>query len=161
MSIEIRSIELTGLTHLRGLNLGNVLEKLTAVPLDIFRYTSLPEEGEAKTPYFVAKLGEEELLVNVPQAVTNELSENQYAFQRGDAVFELSGNWRDLMAEVCIYDFAQTKPGDFSMVLMAGVSVWILIPEADQPLMMGCDPSFGHYLFTTIQRQIAESPFLN
>lgn len=153
MSIVIQEKSLSSLTHFRGTNLTQLLEQLGQSDMDIFEYRVLADMG------FVAKLGEDELLVH-SQTALNMVSNEQYAFQRGDAILELSGNWLGLMSEVCIFDFKQTRPGSFLMVLMAGVSVWMLIPQADAPLIIGCDPSYGHYLFSTLQHQVAQSPFL-
>ncbi|WP_373019573.1 hypothetical protein [Thiomicrorhabdus sp.] len=154
MSVSLRVKNSANLQHLRGPNLSEVLTRFESSDLALFRYRNLAEDQ------FIAKLGREELLIRSEIDLSDSLESGQYAFQRGDAMFELSGNWKGLLSEVCIFDFRQSRPGDFLMVSMAGVSVWMLVPEVDKPLVLGCDPTYGHYLLETLQRQIDESPFL-
>ncbi|MDG6774340.1 hypothetical protein QCB45_08345 [Thiomicrorhabdus sp. ZW0627] len=155
MSLALRLKSSENLLHLRGANLYEVLARFEASDLEMFRYKNLAKDQ------FIAKLGMEELLICSEIDLSDSLESGQYAFQRGDAMFELSGDWKALMSEVCIYDFRQSRPGDFLMASVAGVSVWMLLPEADEPLILGCDPTYGHYLLSTLQRQLEESPFLN
>lgn len=146
------------LLHIRGQNVLKVLGQLGCEELGVFQFKAFADN------HFVAKLGKEELMLapnNTMRMVLGGVEQDFYAFQRGDAVFELSGNWQGLMSEVCIYDFRQSRPGDFLMVLIAGVSVWMLIPQDGETLFLGCDPSYGHYLSLTLMRQVDESPFLN
>ncbi|WP_130536651.1 hypothetical protein [Thiomicrorhabdus indica] len=152
--LQLISKDLSNLMHLRGEGMQEVLASLGAENLEIFQYRSVAKDQ------FVANLGDEELYVCVEQPVQVSLEKNQYAFPRGDAVFELLGNWKALLSEVCIYDFRQCRPGDFLMVSVAGISAWLLIPETDEPLILGCDPTLGHYFQETLTRQIEESPFL-
>lgn len=155
MTIQVAQQSLENLTVLRGKRLPELIEKM-ALPLPkLFRYENLVDQN------FIANLGEEEILIN--HAVFNKtlLEEEQYAFQRGDVIFTLSGDWRSLMSEICIYDFRQARPGDFSMVLIAGVGVWMLIPDDNASLVIGCDPTYGHYLMKTLQHQIKHSLYLN
>ncbi|MBF6057991.1 hypothetical protein [Thiomicrorhabdus heinhorstiae] len=154
MSLQISQKNVPGLLHLRGKKLNEILASFDAADLQVFQYKSLAENQ------FVAKLGEEELYVCADGSVSVSTEHNQYAFRRGDAIFEVAGNWKNLMAEVCIYDFRQSCPGDFLMVAMAGISAWLLIPEEGKPLILGCDPTFGHYLLETLTKQIETSPFL-
>lgn len=153
MSVQITELSMTGLLHLRGQKISQALTEVGGDEMLIFSYRKVA------TNQFIARLGVEEFLINLNNFDSNVLNEKQYAFQRGDVVFELSGNWRALMSEVCIYDFRQASPGDFAMVSVAGVSVWMLIPD-DASLVVGCDPTYGHYLLTTLQKQIDSSPFL-
>lgn len=155
MTVQIHKKAYTNLTHLRGKRLGDSLKKITSAQLDIFKYQLLGENE------FIAKLGNEEYLLNIQNFSVDLLESQQYAFQRGDAVYELSGNWIALMSEVCIYDFRQAVPGEFLMVLVAGISVWILVPEPNGNLIVGCDPTLEEYLENTLHRQINVSPFLN
>ncbi|MBO1927601.1 hypothetical protein J3998_08435 [Thiomicrorhabdus sp. 6S2-11] len=153
-ALQIHCKPLPGLMHFRGANMASILEKNDAADLQIFQYRKLSDDR------FIANLGAEEIYFCVDAAESLELQANQYAFPRADATFELSGNWKALMSEVCIYDFRQSQPGDFLMVSIAGVSAWLLIPEADEPLILGCDPTFGHYFQEILMKQIEESPFL-
>jgi len=155
MRVRLTTLSLDNLMVLRGKNLLDLVNKMTLSVPTLFRYE---KHGQQE---FIANLGTSEILINHSSFENSLLEENQYAFQRGDAVFTLSGDWQALMKEVCIYDFRQAKPGDFSMVLVAGVGVWMLIPEANTPLILGCDPTYGHYLKETLQNQINQSPFLN
>jgi len=155
MSIEIHSLALENLMVLRGKSLPEFVQKMDLPLPDLFKYEMLDEQA------FIANLGTSEILVNYPGFKTEDLGVQQYAFQRGDAIISLSGDWKSLMSEVCIYDFRQTRPGDFAMVLVAGVSVWILIPEDNSSLTLGCDPTYGHYLLETLYNQIYKSHFLN
>lgn len=154
MSIQITPLTLDNLTVLRGKRLADFIQKMGLPLPELFKYASFGEQR------FIANLGAGEILINHPGFNVRLLDEEQYAFQRGDVVLSLSGDWRALMSEVCIYDFRQARPGDFSMVLMAGVGAWMLIPEENAPLIIGCDPTYGHYLLETLQRQIDQSPFL-
>ncbi len=155
MGIQLVSTKFEHLTVLRGKRLAELIKKLNLSVPSLFEYQKYNGHG------FIANLGAGEILINHSSFNESLLEEDQYAFQRGDAVFTLSGDWRALMSEVCIYDFRQAKPGDFTMVLVAGVGVWMLIPEDDAPLILGCDPTYGHYLQETLQNQINQSPFLN
>ena len=153
-SLQLRTKSLSNFLHLRGEDMQEVLALLGAENLEIFQYRFVAKNQ------FVTKLGEEELYVCVEQPLQLSSEKNQYAFPRGDAVFELSGNWKALLSEVCIYDFRQCRPGDFLMVSIAGISAWLMIPQADEPLILGCDPTLGHYFQEILTRQIEESPFL-
>ena len=155
MSIQLTKQTLPNLTVLRGKNLSQLLLKIELSNPEIFKYHNL-NNGE-----FVANLGQEEILINHSSFSYEQLESQQYAFQRGDVVISLSGDWRKLMTEVCVYDFRQAKPGDFVMVLMAGVSVWMLIPQEGEPVIIGCDPTYGEYFIETLEEQIHTSPFLN
>ncbi|MBO1923392.1 hypothetical protein [Thiomicrorhabdus sp. 6S3-12] len=153
-TVQLALKSLANLLHLRGEGLNEILASFGAESLEIFQYQSL---GEGQ---FVAKLGTDELYLSVEPSVELAEEKNQYAFPRGDAAFELSGNWKALLSEVCIYDFRQCRPGDFLMVSIAGISAWLLIPESDKPLILGCDPTYGHYFQETLIKQIEKSPFL-
>jgi len=155
MSIQLQSSSLEHLTVLRGKNLSGLVQSLTGSVPALFHYQKFENRG------FIANLGSEEFLINLADFHRDQLESDQYAFQRGDVVISISGQWRELMSEVCIYDFRQACPGEFLMVLVAGVSVWMLIPEATETLVMGCDPTYGHYLFKTLEHQKNTSPFLN
>lgn len=155
MSIQIKTLALGHLIVLRGKNLPELVKKIDLPLPDLFKYNMFDEQK------FIANLGTSEILINHPVIKPEELDDQQYAFQRGDVVISLSGDWRALMSEVCVYDFRQARPGDFSMVLVAGVSVWMLIPEDNSSLTLGCDPTYGHYLLETLHKQIDQSPFLN
>lgn len=155
MSIQITPLALENLSVLRGKQLADFIQKMGLPLPSLFKYAMFGEHA------FVANLGAGEILINHPGFNVDLLESEQYAFQRGDVVLSISGDWRSLMSEVCIYDFRQARPGDFSMVLLAGVGAWMLIPEENAPLTLGCDPTYGHYLLETLQRQINQSPFLN
>lgn len=155
MSTRISKILCMSLIHLRGKNLEKIVKHFSASNLAMFEYQNGDEYQ------FVAKLGEEEFLLNQQGFNMDLVEAQQYAFQRGDAVFRLSGQWLNLMSEVCVYDFRQARPGNFLMVLVAGISVWMLVPESNGDLIIGCDPTYGHYLYETLQNQINVSPFLN
>lgn len=155
MSIQIKTLALDNLMVLRGKSLAEYVQKVELPLPDLFKYEKLDNQA------FIANLGTSEILINHPAVKSEELGTQQYAFQRGDAVFTLSGDWRSLMTEVSIYDFRQAKPGDFLMILVAGVGVWMLIPDDNSLLTLGCDPTYGHYLQETLNNQIDQSPFLN
>lgn len=154
MSVQMAKKPLTGLTVLRGKNLPQLISKLESEIPVLFGYHAYGDEA------FIASLGAEEYLINHPKFSHDLLESEQYAFQRGDVIITLSGNWRALMSEVCIYDFRQANPGDFAMVLIAGVSVWMLIPVDGDAVTLGCDPTYGEYLIETLENQINTSPFL-
>ncbi|MDX1353462.1 MAG: hypothetical protein R3254_10640 [Thiomicrorhabdus sp.] len=155
MSIQVNTLALENLMVLRGKSLAELVQKMDLPLPDLFKYEMFDNQA------FIANLGTSEILINHPAFKSQELGSQQYAFQRGDAVLSLSGDWRLLMSEVCIYDFRQARHGDLLMVLVAGVSVWMLIPEDNSPLILGCDPTYGHYLLETLHNQINQSPFLN
>ncbi|WP_040725510.1 hypothetical protein [Thiomicrorhabdus sp. Kp2] len=155
MSIQLKKQTLPNLTVLRGKNLSQLISKLELSNPEIFKYHNL-NNGE-----FVANLGQEEILINLSSFSYDQLETQQYAFQRGDVVINLSGNWRKLMSEVCVFDFRQARPGDFVMVLIAGVGAWMLIPQEGEPVTIGCDPTYGEYFIETLEKQIHTSPFLN
>ncbi|WP_321324017.1 hypothetical protein [Thiomicrorhabdus sp.] len=155
MKIQLTKHSLPNLTVLRGKNLPQLIAKLEIANPELFKYELFNKEE------FIANLGQEEILINHSKFSYDQLELQQYAFQRGDVVITLSGDWRNLMSEVCVFDFRQAKPGDFVMVLMAGVGVWMLIPEEGEPVTIGCDPTYGQYFIETLEKQIETSPFLN
>lgn len=155
MSVQLANFSLENLMVVRGKQLSELITNMALSVPNLFKYQKFNEQE------FIANLGESELLINTSAFNPEMLNEEQYAFQRGDAVFTLSGDWRSLMTEVCVYDFRQANPGDFSMVLLAGVTVWMLIPDDGEALVFGCDPTYGHYLQETLSNQINQSPFLN
>jgi len=155
MSIQLTQKSFPNLTVLRGKDLPKLISKLEITHPEIFKY----EMGN--NDEFIANLGQEEILINHSSFTYEQLETQQYAFQRGDVVISLSGDWRKLMTEVCVFDFRQAKPGDFVMVLIAGVGAWMLIPQEGEPVTIGCDPTYGEYFIETLEKQIHTSPFLN
>ncbi|KUJ72495.1 hypothetical protein [Thiomicrospira sp. WB1] len=132
--------------HLKDPEVEAVMAKALPDSLALFTYQILADES------LVARLGRDEFLAWGPQAEPLISNDSIRAFQRGDAVFELSGDWRALLAEICIHDFRQTRPGDFLMTTAAGVNVWLLIPDAQAPLWLGCDPTYEVYLHSVLER---------
>lgn len=122
----------------------------------------LPEVMQAATltDGFIARTGREEFLI----ATTTPPTANGttcWCFGRDDRVLALSGpDWRDVMAQVCHMDLRNLGPGDWQMLAAAGVNLWCL--GIDQGLLLGCDPSLGHYLqqtLTEVVRDLTASVF--
>ncbi|MDR9498808.1 MAG: hypothetical protein RI556_06495 [Hydrogenovibrio sp.] len=133
--------------HLKDSEAEEALEKRLNLVLGIFSYRSLTQPTS-----LVARLGSDEYFVCGASSDQMETIKDIRAFQRGDAVFELSGNWLAPLSEICIHDFRQTRPGHFLMTTAAGVNVWLLIPDANAPLIMGCDPTYEAYLYSVLER---------
>lgn len=150
-------IEQGHLFHIKGNNALSPLDALSLqVPEKLFHYSPLDNMG------FVAKLGQSEFLLyrdneeswdDWPDSVSDPQT---YVFPRDDALFTLNGeNWSEFMLQVCSFDFSKSTPGEFILANMAGVSTWFRVPSSDEPLVFGCDPSYGHYLYSTMQEILA------
>jgi sarcosine oxidase, subunit gamma len=83
-----------------------------------------------------------------------------YPVLREDCVFELSGaRANEVLLETCNVNFAplaaaaQDSAGTVVMTMMVGVGVAIIVRPAAQYRLYSiwCDPSFGHYLQSTIE----------
>ncbi|MET0987260.1 MAG: hypothetical protein ABW034_17845 [Steroidobacteraceae bacterium] len=83
-----------------------------------------------------------------------------YPVPREDSEFVLGGvRAASALAEVCNIDFASLKaqPGHAILTLIAGVAV-LVMPQFDgarRRYRIWCDPSFGAYLWTTLNDVIA------
>ena len=60
------------------------------------------------------------------------------------------------MIEVCSFDLGSSHPPQFVMASAAGISIWMRIPAAGEPLLIGCDPSYGYYLVSTLEQIIQD-----
>ena len=80
-----------------------------------------------------------------------------WAFPAADHVFRVTGaGWPGLMAELCALDPALLAEGGWLMTRFARIAVWLFrappAPGAAPPdLLIGCDPSHGRYLTTTLE----------
>jgi sarcosine oxidase subunit gamma len=83
-----------------------------------------------------------------------------YPVLRDDVAFLLGGRGcESLLAEVCNVDFAALEQAGSTVVLtlMAGVAVTVVCETGAEPLYrIWCDPSFGHYLWTSLRDVVSE-----
>lgn len=77
-------------------------------------------------------------------------------FERYDAIFCLSGSsWQSVMLQLCPFDFERMQPGEWQMLVVAGVNCWLyLSADAAETLLLGCDPGFAAYLKQTVEAVI-------
>ena len=108
---------------------------------------------------FVARLGTREclLLAEADDRRADRIAAagvaDTYVFQRDDTLLRVEGDhWAEMMLQVCSYDLCSALPPQFVMTSAAGISIWMRIPAAGEPLLIGCDPSFGHYLVSTLEQ---------
>lgn len=110
----------------------------------------LPEIMQARslTDGFIARTGQEEFLI---AATTPPTADGLccWCYGRDDRVLALTGpDWRRVMAQVCHADLRGFVPDDWQLLAAAGVNLWCL--GIDEGLLLGCDPSLGHYLQQTL-----------
>lgn len=157
--LVLERIEGGTLTHVRGNGAPAAVDSLaTKPPATLFQYNSAGQSD------FVATLGQTEFLIysresdSAEAELQSSANDQTYLFPRDDHIFSLDGDdWQGLLLQVCSMDFSEVKPGEFIMASMAGVSTWFRIPsEEGEPLIFGCDPSYGHYLFHTMAEVVSD-----
>jgi hypothetical protein len=91
-------------------------------------------------------------------ALRDAAGHGTWIFPRQDHIFTLEGTgWRELLLTVCAYEFEQNRGGDFVMTYMAGVGCWFALPHNNgDPVIVGCDPSYGRYLKSTMAAVLAD-----
>jgi hypothetical protein len=103
---------------------------------------------------FVARTGREEFLIAtaIPPRANGE---SCWCYARDDRVLALTGtDWRRVMAQLCHLDLRGFGAGDWQMAAAAGVNVWCL--GLKDGLLLGCDPSLGHYLQQTLTQVVGD-----
>jgi hypothetical protein len=98
---------------------------------------------------FVARTGREEFLIATAIPPRADDGASCWCYARDDRVLALTGTgWRRVMAQICHLDLRGFGAGDWQMAAAAGVNVWCL--GLEDGLLLGCDPSLGHYLQQTL-----------
>lgn len=115
-------------------------------------------EAKAFEAGFLARTGKSEYLVASRTRRTLPASIPPWQFARSDRIFRLQGKgWCDVMAELCPLDLRRMEAEDWLMTTMAGVDVWLFAsPDSEGGVLIGCDPSLGEYLKTTLYEVVAE-----
>jgi hypothetical protein len=127
---------------------------------DWFRHTPITGGGFAVQTgvreVFVLDMGAEKVLRSA--SLHRAAGDGTWVFQREDHIFAFEGTgWRELLLAVCAYEFEQNRGGDFVMTILAGISCWLALPhQEDDPVVFGCDPSYGEYLKSTLTDVVAE-----
>lgn len=82
-----------------------------------------------------------------------------WLFSRSDLILAIEGaDSFALLAQFCAYDFRGFAPGQWLMARLAGVDCWLYGQTGDDEirLLLGCDPSHGRYLHTTLTHAMSE-----
>ncbi|HXH01710.1 MAG TPA: hypothetical protein VNN09_00135 [Candidatus Competibacteraceae bacterium] len=113
---------------------------------------------------FIARTGAREfLLVDGPEGRTTaalpEEADGVLALPRDDQELALGGAaLRDVLLQTCSFDFTKAGPDDIVYANMIGVGCWLRPGGGRIPyLRIGCDPSYGEYLFETLLGIVAEA----
>jgi sarcosine oxidase subunit gamma len=111
---------------------------------------------------FVARTGRDEFLIAGDGSWQPPASSPPWCFQRSDHLIELSGNgWAHALAAVCPHDLRAMGGDAWLMATVAGVDGWLRTgPDPEAGLLIGCDPSYGHYLETTLREVVSETESL-
>ena len=116
---------------------------------------------------FVARLGSRECLLYCDQdeQLANRIAAtvvaDTFVFPRDDTVLAIAGErWEEMMLQICSFDLGSSQPPQFVMASAAGISIWMRIPAAGEPLLVGCDPSYGDYLVSTLEQIIQEFNYM-
>lgn len=91
-------------------------------------------------------------------AIPGELVEGMRVVARDDLEVVLGGEGAaELMTEFCALDLS-TAENDFLLTRVAGVTAWLRVEKVgEQPCYrIGCDPSYGDYLFETLLDGVRE-----
>ena len=162
-ALSVTHLERAALLQVRGSgSLTALAAESCEVPDEWFTYqrtTDLNTQGLD----FVARLGSRECLLffDLDERLADRLSvtpfADTYVFPRDDTVLKIEGeHWAEMMLQVCSYDLCNAQAPQFVMASAAGISVWMRIPAAGEPLLIGCDPSYGHYLVSTLEQVIQD-----
>ncbi len=111
---------------------------------------------------FVARTGHDEFLVAADEAPQLSAASPPWCFQRSDHLIELTGpDWAQALTAVCPHDLRALGGDAWLMATVAGVDVWLRTgPDSSGGLLIGCDPSYGHYLETTLREVVSETESL-
>lgn len=125
---------------------GTRSDALAGAPRDWFSYSP----GDALD--FVARIGEDAWLLMNGGEEPPTTPPDGHCFPRDDSLLVVSGDaWRELMLEICSHDFSRAAGSDFVMTRAAGVAIWVRVPVAGEPVLIGCDPSYADYLTQVIE----------
>ncbi len=163
MSEAVTFAQMTGLSllHVRGPKAAGTVASIgIELQSDWFRHSPITGGG------FAVQTGAREVYVlnmgagNTPwsTALQRAVGNGTWVFRREDHIFTFEGaGWRELLLAVCAYEFEQNKSSDFIMTNMAGINCWLALPHKENdPVIFGCDPSYGQYLKSTLTDVIAE-----
>lgn len=131
------------------------------VPQDWFRCLDLPEHG---ADAFLTRTGNAEFLLHDGPSgglarllgpLPEELDNGTRVVVRDDQEIALGGvHAAVLMSEFCALDLSDAGDG-LLYTRVAGVSVWLRV-ERGPVYRMGCEPSYGEYLFETLLNGVRE-----
>lgn len=126
---------------------------LPAEPLTAVRHANGLVVQTGDTEFFVAGADEWQPPVSPPP----------WSFRRCDHVVELAGaDWAGVLAALCPHDLQDLAPDTWLFVTVAGVDSWVFGPSRSSgAVLLGCDPSYGHYLQTTLEQVVAETAVLS
>jgi len=146
--LRIEHLEEQSLWHLTGTS----PQSLANAPRDWFTYFP----GDALE--FIARIGEHAWLILNAAEGSPGVPSGGHCFPRDDCLLVISGgDWHSLMHAICSFDFASAAPYDFVMTQAAGVSIWVRVPVESEPVLIGCDPSYGHYFTGVLQEAAADA----
>lgn len=108
---------------------------------------------------FVARTARDEFLVADERAWQPAPSAPPWCFRRSDQVVRLRGEgWASVLAALCPHDLRNVAPDTWIMATVAGVDVWLYSPDgASGGVLVGCDPSYGDYMRSTLQEVAADT----
>lgn len=113
-----------------------------------------PEAEQSAAGYeagFIARLGNEHFLVADETGWAPPEAGPPWPFPRADLVLRLTGAWAETLRELCPHDPGRLPPEGWLMAAVARVNVWLYRPAGSDALLIGCDPSYGRYLQTTLE----------
>jgi sarcosine oxidase subunit gamma len=113
------------------------------------------------TEFFIEERGEAPAIIALEQ-LTARGPAGVYPVLREDCAIVLGGASADeALAQVCNVEFNVLQPRTVVMTLMVGVSVLVLpqlSPEDGAIYRIWCDPSFGPYLWETLEEVVQKIP---
>jgi sarcosine oxidase subunit gamma len=115
------------------------------------------------TEFFIEERGEAAGVAALEQLVAADFA-GAYPVLRQDTAIVLGGDRvDDVLAQVCNVNFSALESRSVVMTLMVGVSVLVLPQnQADGAVYrIWCDPSFGTYLWETLEEVVQKMPGRN
>lgn len=153
MTLDVSSPRTFGIHHVVG-NGAEACVRDAGYPVPEAALTAHPHDNG-----FIARIARDEFLVADERPWQPPQSTPPWCFRRSDHVIRLTGDeWPTVLAALCPHNLRNIGRDTWLMATVAGVDVWLYSPDgATGGVLIGCEPSFGHYLRSTLQEVAGET----